>query len=104
VVTKYQTSRSFHHAPSTLDIERRTTMINEHQLTAQEPNSDSAPLLLNLIDAGRLLGVSKWTMYELMHSGVLPSVRIQSRRFIAKDDLDKYVLQLRAEAGERHGL
>jgi len=79
-------------------------MIKEPQLTTPEQAIDSAPLLLNLIDAGRLLGVSKWTMYELMHSGVLPSVKIQSRRFIAKDDLDKYVLQLRAEAGERHGL
>lgn len=79
-------------------------MINQLQITTQEPTTDPAPLLLNLIEAGHLLSVSKWTMYELMHSGVLPSVKIKSRRFIAKDDLDKYVLQLRAEAGERHGL
>ena len=79
-------------------------MINQPQITTQDPATDSAPLLLNLYDAGHLLGVSKWTMYELMHTGVLPSVKIQSRRFIAKDDLDKYVRQLRAEAGERHGL
>jgi excisionase family DNA binding protein len=79
-------------------------MINRPQITTQEPTTDSTPLLLNLIEAGHLLGVSKWTMYELMHSGILPSVKIQSRRFIAKDDLDKYVSQLRSEAGERHGL
>jgi excisionase family DNA binding protein len=62
------------------------------------------PLLVSLLDAGHLLGVSKWTMYELMHSGVLPSVKIQSRRFIAKSDLEIYVEGLRTEAGERHGL
>jgi excisionase family DNA binding protein len=63
-----------------------------------------APLLLSLFHAGHLLGISKWTLYELMHSGVLPSVKIQSRRFIAKTDLDLYVQQLRSEAGDRHGL
>jgi excisionase family DNA binding protein len=62
------------------------------------------PMLLSLFDAGRLLGVSKWTLYELMHGGLLPSVKIQSRRFIAKSDLDTFVDHLRAEAGERHGL
>lgn len=79
-------------------------MTNEPQPTTQQPASNSGPMLLNLVDAGRLLGVSKWTMYELMHSGVLPSVKIQSRRLVAKDDLDTYIRQLRDEAGERHGL
>jgi len=62
------------------------------------------PLLLNVLDAANRLGISKWTIYELMHQGLLPSVKIQSRRFIALDDLEAFVERLRTEAGERHGL
>lgn len=76
-------------------------MTNRYQLARP---AFEQPLLVSLLDAGHLLGVSKWTLYELMHSGVLPSVKIQSRRFIAKSDLEIYVEELRAEAGERHGL
>jgi len=62
------------------------------------------PLLLNVHDAANRLGISKWTIYELMHHGRLPSVKIQSRRFIANVDLEAFVDTLRVEAGARHGL
>ena len=65
---------------------------------------ETAPLLLNVLEAANRLGISKWTIYELMHQGRLPSVKIQSRRFIATSDLEAYVETLRADAGTRHGL
>jgi excisionase family DNA binding protein len=77
--------------------------MNQQSIVADGHMDPAPPLLVNLVDAGRLLGVSKWTLYELMHTGVLPSVKIQSRRFIARTDLDRYVAQLRIEAGDRHG-
>lgn len=71
--------------------------------TTTEKDSQT-PLLLNVGQAAQKLSVSKWTIYELMHQGLLPSVKIQSRRFIAQADLDEYVKLLIAEAGDRHGL
>jgi excisionase family DNA binding protein len=62
------------------------------------------PLLLDVPTAAARLGISKWTLYDLMHGGILPSVKIRSRRFIAATDLDEYVRSLRAEAEVRHGL
>ncbi len=74
-----------------------------HLEPSQEPQ-DSVPALLDLAEVSKILGISKWTIYELMHRGILLGVKIQSRRFITRVDLDAYVEQLRAEAGERHGL
>ncbi|MCU1580046.1 MAG: Helix-turn-helix domain [Rhodoglobus sp.] len=68
------------------------------------PGLRERPLLHNVLDAADRLGISKWTLYELMHQGLLPSVKIQSRRFIADVDLEAYVERLRIEAGDRHGL
>lgn len=78
------------------------TIDTDHMDTQRNRAPD--PLLLNVAEAGSLLGVSKWTIYELMNGGALPSIKIQSRRFIAKADLLIYVARLREEAGERHGL
>ena len=77
-------------------------MIN--QLETVETSPERSPLLLSLAAAAQVLGIGKWMLYELLHTGALPSVKIRSRRFIAKSDIDRYVSQLRAEAGERHGL
>jgi excisionase family DNA binding protein len=62
------------------------------------------PLLLNVPDAASALGISKWTIYELMHRGLLRSVKIQSRRFITQSDLTEYVDSLRLEGEHHHGL
>jgi excisionase family DNA binding protein len=66
--------------------------------------SHQSPLLLSVLDACQRLGVGKWTLYQLMHQGLLPSVKIRSRRFVAGADLDELVERLRSEAGVRHGL
>jgi len=66
--------------------------------------SHESPLLLSVLDASQRLGVGKWTLYQLMHQGLLPSVKIRSRRFVAGADLDELVERLRTEAGVRHGL
>ncbi|MWA02182.1 helix-turn-helix domain-containing protein [Actinomadura sp. LD22] len=42
-------------------------------------------------DAGHALSVSRTTMYELIRSGELPSVKIGRRRLVAVRDLDAYV-------------
>jgi len=63
-----------------------------------------APLLVDVGEAGRMLGISKWSLYELMQSGVLPSVKIGSRRLISRTSLGQYVADLTAEAEARHGI
>lgn len=59
------------------------------------------PLLLDLPTAGRLLGVSKWTLYELIQSGDLPSVKLHSRRLIPRVDLEDFVQRLQGRKADR---
>ena len=72
--------------------------------TTSEEADPEAVLLLSVADAAVLLGLSKWTMYELMHAGHLPSIKVGRRRLIARADLRAYVAKLRRESQDRHGL
>lgn len=64
-------------------------------------------LLLTPTEAAHVLGVGRSKIYELMRSGALGSVRIDSCRRIPVDDLSALVARLRgadAAADERHGV
>jgi excisionase family DNA binding protein len=54
-------------------------------------------LLLTVIEAGRLIGVGRTTVYELMRTGKLPSVRVGRLRKIRRRDVDAYVAGLSPE-------
>jgi excisionase family DNA binding protein len=47
----------------------------------------ATPLLVSIRDAGRILGVSRTVVYELMGAGRLASVHIGARRLIRYADL-----------------
>ncbi|MCK9899107.1 transcriptional regulator [Parafrankia colletiae] len=59
-------------------------------------------LLLTPAEAAELLGVGRTTIYELMNSGDIPSVRIGRARRIPSADLVAFVDRLRGvvEQGE----
>ncbi len=52
-------------------------------------------LLLTPTEAAAALGIGRSKVYELMRAGTLPSVRIDSCRRVAVDDLTALVAQLR---------
>jgi excisionase family DNA binding protein len=54
-------------------------------------------LLLTPSEAAQVLGVGRSKVYELMRSGALGSVRIDSCRRIPVDDLTSLVARLRAD-------
>jgi excisionase family DNA binding protein len=55
-------------------------------------------LLLKVPEAAAQLGVSRAKVYELISSGVLPSVRVDGCRRIRRDDLLKFVAGLQSVA------
>ena len=55
-------------------------------------------LLLKVPEAAAQLGLSRAKLYELMSSGVLPSVRVDGCRRIRRDDLLKFVANLQSVA------
>lgn len=55
-------------------------------------------LLLIPEDAAKIIGVGRTTLYELLRTGAIESVRIGRARRIPADALDDYVSRLRADA------
>lgn len=53
-------------------------------------------LLLTVTEAGELLGVKRTLMYELIRTGVIPTVQIGRLRRIRPADLESYVASLAA--------
>jgi excisionase family DNA binding protein len=58
------------------------------------------PLLLRFEEAGRVLGVGRTKVFELVAAGELEAVSIGSARRIPTQALAEYVAHLRAEAHE----
>jgi excisionase family DNA binding protein len=56
-----------------------------------ERTAGLAPLLVTVEQAAELLNVGRTTMYGLVASGTIPSVRIGKCRRVAVDALDAYV-------------
>ncbi len=57
---------------------------------------EMAPMKLaySVIEAGEMIGVCRRTIYELLTSGQLRSVRIGRRRLVRHDDLAEFVADL----------
>jgi excisionase family DNA binding protein len=51
-------------------------------------------LAYSVEEAGEVIGISRRTIYELMSSGALTSVKIGSRRLVRHDDLADFLRRL----------
>lgn len=58
--------------------------------------ADKSPPLLNLSEAGRRLGKSRWTVRTWINRGYLRAVRVGDRSYVSADEVER----LRQE-GER---
>jgi excisionase family DNA binding protein len=56
----------------------------------------TARLLHTIPDAGEQLGIGRSTLYELLASGVIQTVKIGRRTLIPHDELVRYVDRLKA--------
>jgi len=54
-------------------------------------------LLLTTVEAGRLLGISRSKVYELMAANEIESIHVGRQRRIPVDALQEYVARLRAD-------
>jgi excisionase family DNA binding protein len=52
-------------------------------------NERMLPLLMSIDDAASALSMSKHTIIKWVKSGVIPSVKVGSRRMISSDDLKR---------------
>lgn len=67
-------------------------------VTITEP-ATLEPILLRIEDAARLLSLGRTTVYLLMESGELPSIKCGSARRIPRAALEAWVAQRLAEGG-----
>jgi len=59
-----------------------------------------APIGLGLSEAGTVLGISRTSIYALIKSGRLRSVKIGCRRIVLTDDLKKFAENLIGQEAE----
>ncbi|MBB5493934.1 helix-turn-helix domain-containing protein [Nocardiopsis metallicus] len=57
------------------------------------PLSPEGPLLLSLKEAGKALGLSYSTVYELVNRGEIEHVMVGSRKYISRDALTYFISQ-----------
>lgn len=55
------------------------------------------PPILTVTEVAKLLRVSKYTVYGLTRSRLLPSMLVGGRLVVARADLDRYLSSLRRE-------
>jgi excisionase family DNA binding protein len=68
--------------------------------TPEAPTQDAGaaePTFLTIPEAYTELRISRWTLYQLIHSRQLRTVKIGRRRFVPAADLRTYIERLRAE-------
>jgi excisionase family DNA binding protein len=55
---------------------------------------DGQPLLVTVEEAARLLGIGRTTMFGLIGSGEIKSVRLGKRRLISRKSLEQFVEEI----------
>jgi excisionase family DNA binding protein len=65
--------------------------------TITSGNLEITPTVLTVTEACQQLRVSKWTLYKLMHSRQLESIRIRRRRLIPLSAIQDLVSRLSDE-------
>ncbi len=58
------------------------------------PTSPAAPLLLAVVEAAELLGVGRSTLYELINTGQLRTVKVGRRRLVHRNAITEFAQRL----------
>lgn len=68
------------------------------------PRRLSAPverLVLSVTEAGQLLGIGKSLAYDLVNQGVIPSIRLGTRRVVPRKALEEWLEREAARSSRR---
>lgn len=79
--------------------------MNEERIALQDPRAGMMPerMALSPQEAADVLGLSRPTVYELMHRADFPSFSAGSRRLIPTEDLREWVREQVAKERARKG-
>ena len=58
----------------------------------------SVPILLSVTETCTLLGVGRTTFNKLKDTGRLKTVKVERRRMVPRDEVERYVARLRRKA------
>lgn len=63
---------------------------------AGNPTTDQSveKVFYSVTEAATVLGVSKWTIYDLLNTGALQGIYQKSRRYVSRVELDRYIASL----------
>lgn len=64
--------------------------------------SNDDPLLVDMVTAAKMLGISRTTIWSMANSGELPSVKIRRRRMFSPSTLREWIAQ-QEKKGVRRG-
>lgn len=64
--------------------------------------SNDDPLLVDMMTAAKMLGISRTTIWSMANRGELPSVKIRRRRMFSPTTLREWIAQQERKGG-RHG-
>lgn len=64
------------------------------------PPSGDDRLLLDVASAARTMGISRSLLYGLLSRGELPSIRIASRRLVARQSIEDFIVRALARPAE----
>ena len=60
----------------------------------------SAPLLISVLEAARLLSIGRNTAYDLIAAGTLPSIKLGRRRLVSVVALEAWIAQQCGAVGD----
>lgn len=80
------------------DITPRSTTLRD-ALAGGKASAQPGSAMLTIEEACQYLRISKWTLYRLIHTGNLKTIKIGSRRIIRGSSLQEFVDRLEAGAG-----
>ena len=63
----------------------------------RQDKANNAPIVLTVPEASNMLRVSKWTLYQLIRSRQLDTIKIGRRRVVPVAAIQAYVDRLQAE-------
>ena len=77
------------HNPGTAN----TQALESKAVLASTTDGKSAVRLLSVADVACYLGLSAWTIRQMIHTGQLPHIRVGRRILLDRRDVDKWIEQ-----------
>ncbi len=81
------------------DVTATSDRRNSEHSTALREENETEDLVYSLNEAAQLLRIGRTSLYELLAAKELRSIKIGSRRLIAREDIEAFVESRRSDSG-----